>query len=62
MYKGENRIFKQHLKVNLVIFLAVPCSMWDRSCLTSDQTHAPAFGAQSLNHWTFREVPGLVIF
>ena len=32
--------------------------LWSTSCsLTRDQTHAPALGVLSLNHWTVREVP-----
>ena len=34
-----------------------PCSMWDLNSLTEDKIHAPALEAQSLNHWTIREVP-----
>ena len=39
-------------------FLAVPCHMWDLSFPTRDQTCAPGVEAQSLNHWTTKEVPG----
>ena len=31
------------------------------SFLTRDGTLAPALGAQSLSHWTPREVPGLAL-
>ena len=31
--------------------------MWELSSLTKDGTHNPALEAQSLNHWTAREVP-----
>ena len=31
--------------------------MWDLSSLTTDRTHVPSVEAQSLNHWTTREVP-----
>ena len=31
--------------------------MWDPSSLTRDEPMTPALGAQSLNHWTAREVP-----
>ena len=41
-------------------FLAMPCSMWDLSSPTRDQTHAPCIGSVSLNHWTTREVPSEV--
>ena len=43
--------------------MATPCSMWDLSSLTRDQTCAPpALGAWSLNHLTAREAPNLSIF
>ena len=32
------------------------------SSLTRDEPRLPALGAQSLNHWTTREVPGNIIF
>ena len=35
--------------------------MWDLSSLTRDQTHTPVVEARSLNHWTTREVPVMVI-
>ena len=35
--------------------------MWDLGSVTKDQTHAPAVEAQSLNHWTTRELPLLHI-
>ena len=34
--------------------------IWGLSSLTKDQTHIPCVGRQSLNHWTAREVPGLL--
>ena len=53
----------------IFIYLAVPgldCSMQDlllqhvrSGSLTRDWTQAPALGAQSLRHWTTREVPHL---
>ena len=30
----------------------------DLNSSTSDRTHVPCIGRQSLNHWTTREVPG----
>ena len=36
--------------------MAMPSVMWDLSPQTSDQTHVPTVEAQSLNHWTAREV------
>ena len=41
-------------------YFATPCSMWDFSSVTRDQTHAPVMEAQNLNHWTAREVPKLL--
>ena len=41
--------------------LATLCSMWDLSSPTRDQTHAPAVEAWRLNHWTAREVPGVMM-
>ena len=35
--------------------------MWDLSSLIRDQTHTPCSGRRSLNHWTTREVPQLVV-
>ena len=39
-------------------FLATLLAMWDLISLTRGRTHAPASTeAQSLNHWTAKEVP-----
>ena len=48
----------------IYLFLAPPGSMWDLSSLTRDRTRAPppSLGAQSLNHWTARDVPALMLF
>ena len=35
----------------------LPCSMWDLSSLTRDQTCISSIGRWILNHWTTREVP-----
>ena len=43
--------------MNLFGCASLSCSMWDLSSLTKDQTQAPALGAQSLSHWTTRELP-----
>ena len=42
--------------------LLVTARMWDLSPLTRDRTCAPALEAQSLNHWTTREVPRTLLF
>ena len=39
-----------------------PRGMWDLSSPTRDRTLTPCIGRQSLNHWTTREVPALLIF
>ena len=41
------------------LFLASLHGIQDLSSLTRDRTHAPAVEAQSVNHWTAREVPSL---
>ena len=43
--------------LSFLFFLAAPHGMWDLSFPTRDWTSAPALEAQSLNHWTAREVP-----
>ena len=45
-----------------LLFLAVLYDMQDFSSLTRDCTGTPAVGAQSLNHWTAREVTHHVYF
>ena len=40
----------------LLSFLATPHGMEDLSSPTRDQTHAPAVGVWSPNHWTTGEV------
>ena len=43
-------------------FLALPCGgLWDRSSLTWDRTWAAAVKAPGPNHWTTRELPGLIL-
>ena len=36
------------------------CGMWDLSSLIRDQTCVPYAGRQILNHWTAKEVPGVL--
>ena len=43
------------------ILLAMPCGMWDLSSPTKDRTQAPCLEAWSLNHWTAREAPQLLL-
>ena len=40
-----------------LIFFFLPWGMWDFSSPTSDWTHAPSTGVQTLNHWNTGEVP-----
>ena len=40
----------------------LPCSMWDLSSLTRDQTCVPRITRQTLNHWTTRESLPFLIF
>ena len=40
----------------------LPCGMWDLSSPTRDWTQVPCFGRQIINHWTTKEVPGLVFW
>ena len=45
-----------------IYFLAVLCGMWDMWDLSYPgiESTPPTLGAWSLNHWTTREVPGLL--
>ena len=48
-----------------IIYLAVPdfsCSMWDLVLCLGIEPWPPALGAQSLSHWTTREVPRYLSF
>ena len=45
-----------------LFFSALPHGMWDLSSPTRARTHAPCVEAQSLNHWTSREVPYSLLF
>ena len=42
-----------------VFVVAQPCSIWDLSSLTRDQTRVPCLGRWILNPWITREVPTL---
>jgi len=58
------------LSYHLLFFLSIylfGCAgsyLWHvrSSFLTRDRTHAPCTGAQSLSHWTMREVPHLLLY
>ena len=47
----------------LVFFFvfAMLCGMWDLSSRPSVELVPPAMDAQSLNHWTIREVPRMCL-
>ena len=45
------------IEVSSDLFLTTPCSMWDLSSLTQNESLLLAVEAQSLNHWTARKVP-----
>ena len=46
----------------LCFFSFSPWGKWDLSSPTSNWTHTPCSGKQSLNHWAAREVPALFYF
>ena len=64
--KAQKRFSRIGLKINsgkdmfvlflLLLFLAMPHSMWDFSSPIRDRTCAPCSGSESLNHWITREV------
>ena len=60
--------FMKNSEKNIFFFFFLPhcmvCGMWDLSFLTKDRTWVPWSGreAQSLNHWTTREVPVFFCF
>ena len=56
---GDGETFEAHV-INTQIFfffLAVQHGMWDLSSQPEMEPVLPAVEAQSLNHWTAREVP-----
>ena len=52
--KAKNIFLSHRAEKN---FKATPGGTRDLGSLTKVRTQAPALGAQSLNHWTAREVP-----
>ena len=54
--KGNHTSWFTLFSFGLFIFSATPCGIWDLSSLARDRIHTPALEAQSLNHWTTREV------
>ena len=57
--QGTQRL--SHFITIIVIFRAIPCSMWDLSLLTSDQACAPAVEVQTVYHWTTRKSPDMIL-
>ena len=55
-------LFLRFCATYLSLFLAARCSVWDLSSPAGDRAVPPAMEAQSLNHWTSREVPVLRSF
>jgi len=55
---GDGETFEAHvINTRFFFFLAVPHGMWDLSSQPEMEPVLPAVEAQSLNHWTAREVP-----
>ena len=54
---GMQALYLRHASSVVVVRRLMPCSMWDLSSLTRDQTCLPCIGRQILYHWTTREVP-----
>ena len=61
---GDGETFEAHVINTQVFFLffvffflAVPHGIWDLSSQPEMEPMLPAVEAQSLNHWTAREVP-----
>ena len=44
----------------VLVFSPWPQGMWDLNSVIKDWTFISCIGRQSLNHWTTREVPGIV--
>ena len=68
----KKSIYSFFLSFSLLASLGLHCCVWGDSlvvvhglsypvaCRMWDQTHIPCIGRQILNHWTTREVPGIV--
>ena len=41
--------------------IQTPSGLWDLNSPTRDRTLTPCIGRQSLNHWTTREIPPLIL-
>ena len=57
------KVFIEFVTVLLLFYVLVfsPQGMWDLSSPTKDRTCTPCIRRQSLNHWTAREVPPLLV-
>ena len=59
------KVFIEFVTVLLLFYILVfgPCSTWDLSFPTRDQTCTPGIGrGAGLSHWTTREVPALFLY
>ena len=56
------KVLIEFVTILLLFYVLVfwPRGMWDLSSPTRDRTRTPCFGRRCLNHWTAREVLGLV--
>ena len=56
------KVFIEFVAVLLLFYVLVFWlrGMWDPSSPTRDQTRTPCIGRRSLNHWTAREVLGIL--
>ena len=60
---GDGETFEAHvINTQVFFFLAVPHGIWDLSSQPEMEPMLPAVEAQSLNHWTAREVPTQTCF
>ena len=55
-------VFIGFVTVLLLFYGFWPWETWDLSSRTRDRTHTPCIGRQSLDHWTARGFPPLVLF
>ena len=49
------------VRIFVAAFGISSCGVWDLSPSPGIEPRPPALGAQSLNHWTIREVPQLIL-
>ena len=58
-----SKVFIEFVTILLLFYVLVFWlgGMWDLSSPTRDQTRTPCIGRRSLNHWTTKEVPEVLI-